>query len=240
MRQWYNIAKEKGIWTMDYIRFLTFAYMGIDVFDTVDAEGEILKSLIKKCALKAYQDLKRRVPYTYNSIEANKPGNEKYRNKKEQFKAKVIEIITEAITKDGSLIPENQIIPCKIIETVLAESKKSCYKTLFKDDFTVGLAQKWVNMTLKNLMAIQIIKDGDTLDAPIDSYIIKAAKMERQARRTLGLGAKKYPKCAWSKWNNLEEYIAFQNEIKDIARDEFGMTAIAWENQAWVEIANQG
>lgn len=64
---------------------------------------------------------------------------------------------------------------------------------------TYGQAQKWINMTLKNLSMLNhkmVEQTYEFYHIPIDNYILDATKYE--------LG------CAWSKLNNYEKYLEFQ------------------------------
>lgn len=82
---------------------------------------------------------------------------------------------------------------------------------------TYGQAQKWINMTLKNLSMLDHRLTESTYEfyhVPIDNFVLKATKYKLS--------------CAWSKLNNYEEYLNFQkwfrNYYKGIPLDEeFGM-----------------
>ena len=64
---------------------------------------------------------------------------------------------------------------------------------------TYGQAQKWINMTLKNLSLIDHKATEKTYEfyhVPIDNYILNATDHKLS--------------CAWSKLNSYDEYLEFQ------------------------------
>lgn len=225
----------------DQINFLT--YMCANVTYGYGVEGTELKNTISRCATRAYQDLKRRVPYSKNFAESNLPENKAFREKKDLFKQNVIDIIVSCIMVDGSLVDEENICPRDIIAKVYGEGN-SQYADLFKSKFTLGLSQKWVNMTLKYLWAVGVIQYGESLDVPVDSYVIKAATSKVEKNKTMGLGIdystyKKNSKSSWSSWDDFAEYEKFQEEIAHLAMENMGLTKICWENSAWIEEAKK-
>ncbi len=72
------------------------------------------------------------------------------------------------------------------------------------DVLTYGQAQKWINMTLKNLSMINhkvTEKTYEFYHVPIDNYILNATKY-------------KLP-CAWSKLNSYDKYLEFQKWFRN-------------------------
>ena len=119
--------------------------------------------------------------------------------------------------------------------------------------FTYGIAQKWVNMTMKYLCVIKNIFEEygkpnivkwDILDAhekelhiPFDSFILEAASdIDVPLPRKDGtLGKYSANTKPWSKFNTYEEYNALQSNLKD-ALDE---PPLEWEGPAWIRISER-
>jgi hypothetical protein len=218
----------------DRLGFFVGAYFKIGSMDLLEmGNNDIAKRVICKCVDKAYQDLKRRIPYKYSNSKVKDLGHEEkvlYCNLKKDFYQEISEIICsylvvrEAYPLD--VIDIKNINPSEIIEDVIECAKK--YQMLFKEDttFTVGLAQKWVNMTLKYLWILGVLDDeyDENLDVPIDSYIlVEVAK--------LGIDIKN---IKWSSWNSLSEYKEIQTTLKKVVLEEQGCTSIRWENEKWI------
>ncbi len=112
--------------------------------------------------------------------------------------------------------------------------------------FSYGIAQKWVNMTVKYLYLFYwILRDdapsfcweyGKTvnqlsplLHIPIDSYILTAAEKQLGIPPLL---------CAWSKLHCYQDYLDYQKSIREnAALSRANMTPIDWEMDAWIAIA---
>ena len=114
---------------------------------------------------------------------------------------------------------------------------------------TYGQAQKWLNMMLKYvLMTAEDSALKNYLHIPVDSYIMQAVgsdnpklkhclKLECVPKKDGTVG--KYSESAskpWSKWT-YEEYIAFQNCIREAISASDYTSPIEWENEAWIEVA---
>lgn len=94
-------------------------------------------------------------------------------------------------------------------------------------ELTYGQAQKWVNMTIKYLyMLNEHTFDNifEFLHIPIDNYIFKAVKEK------LGIDA---PTNAWSRWDNYDEYLKYQNDI----REKICTAPLRWEFENWLDVA---
>lgn len=223
------------------LHFLNRAYFGINdeddgYFDTLydyddhrHQNDRLPEELIIMAATKAYGDLQRNIPYVMNSTEMNRPENIHLKQMKRQFKKGIIDYLIERLS--------HNIDPSSIIQTVSFLGNDN--PELFKDGqrFTVGLAQKWVNMTLKYLWILGAI-DGDNLHVPIDRNILIAAT---DTGNELGLGIQ-YDYLNndfnnWPSWDNLDEYIDFQNRIRNEVNNTHFNFPIKWENRAWIEYA---
>ena len=213
------------------LSFLSYVYLKITPEDLRNINNsDIVKKIIGQCSYRAYQDLKRRVPYEHSSNAVEKLDENRkmaFRKKKEKFLTEIYETINSNLVDDKGMFKKN-INPREIIEDVIVVGEKN--QAVFKNDkkFTVGLAQKWVNMTLKYLWILGVVDaESETeLEVPIDSYILEALC-------ELGLDVKH---IKWSTWNNFAEYITIQEELKKIITNEF-QTRIAWENEAWIRVA---
>ena len=116
-------------------------------------------------------------------------------------------------------------------------------------ELTYGQAQKWLNMMLKYvLMTAEDSALKNYLHIPVDSYIMQAVGSDNpklkyflklecvpQKNGTVGKYSESTSK-PWSKWN-YEEYIAFQNCIREAISESSYSFPIEWENEAWIEIA---
>ncbi len=89
---------------------------------------------------------------------------------------------------------------------------------LYKDSFiklTYGQAQKWINMTLKYLFILGETKiKGIDLNyaffhVPVDSIILTVLEKKYSIS---GVNA-----SPWSKWNDYEEYLNYQKEIRNLS-----------------------
>ena len=208
------------------INFLMYAYLRIEPNILIDLNNkENLRNAIHKCLKKAYQDIKRNVPYR-NSIkyidEMNCEKRKEYCFLKQSYLAEIEQRILER------LIDIDNINPRKIIMDILEVQNNEKYAMLFSANkrFTLGLAQKWVNMTLKYLWIIGVLDDNSAkvLDAPIDSNIIKKiSEMEINIKVR-----------NWSDWDNFEEYIKVQDELQKILLED-NLTRIQWENAQWIK-----
>lgn len=104
-----------------------------------------------------------------------------------------------------------------------------------KIQFTYGQAQKWVNMTIKYLYMLNdhtFDNVFDFLHVPVDNYIFKAVKDE--------LKIKKPTKKSWSRWDNYEEYLKYQNDIrKNLKKEKKEISPLRWEFENWLNEAEK-
>ncbi len=123
-----------------------------------------------------------------------------------------------------------------------------------RDGFSYGLAQKWVNMTLKNMMIMEGKWDAQLkavtayLHVPVDRYIIEAAWRMPDVILPLNCSPEekaKYrksgyrdDKCiAWSKWE-YPDYKNFQQSLRKALECE-EKSPIQWEGSEWLKIAQK-
>ena len=90
--------------------------------------------------------------------------------------------------------------------------------------FTIGQAQKWLNMMMKYLYIRGDEGVEHTLSlmhVPIDQYIFRAVERELKIPR---------PCFAWSKLNNYNTYLAYQERIRTVLE----IAPLLWEIEAWL------
>lgn len=149
--------------------------------------------LIELAISKAYKDLMR----TIRGFANNKNHDEIKKNAIMSIRENVSKIINSNIT--------NQEQFDKLHE-------KACMDLIdkFKGQFfTVGQAQKWINMTFKYLFLLEyeeVEKVYEYCHIPVDSYILKN-------------GSKKISK-AWSKLNDYKEYNEYQSWFRNKHSDK--------------------
>ena len=221
--------------------FLLFSYFKIMPQDAYKPEKhgnlEYKKFISIQCAYRAYLDLNR-------TLTVNKKTTDKIR--KNHIYGICNQLINNIydklfyISNDGFDIEHRNI--CESLKNQMNNNSE-----LLKSEtsnFSVGQAQKWLNMTLKYMWLLGLLENKiktEYLHVPVDSYIIKAVwknenitlpivkKLKNGSR-----GAYSSEKViAWSKWD-YEKYIDFQNSIKE---DLGNQSRIEWEHTAWMEFA---
>ena len=213
------------------ISFMMFAYFGIA---NADNSLDVIKASINR----AYRDAANHVLRFINEDD-KKSGKEKAEKK-----------INAAI---------NQLQKCqvnydewhkKLCEGLIAIFKGYEYKPGY--DFTYGIAQKWVNMTIKYLYIIYFLyqacgyedkvfqleygqmmfKYVPDFHVPIDRAIIKAAKTDFNISPNF---------TSWCKIDNYEDYYNFEKAIKEhnsFDHDTWSAirySPIDWECPAWID-----
>lgn len=237
--------------------FLLYSYFGIKESD--------LKPQSKKvpyiCAKRAYLDLARTVKYNYSSSELeemkSKKSSEEDRDEANNFiesKNNLIKNICENIlspvkTEKGEISFENSDfdewheVKCEEIINFMNNSIDKSNTEILKEKFTVGQAQKWVNMTLKYLWLLDALPDNideNDLHIPIDSYIIEIA-YDNKNKFDNALGLEEKPKESWSKLSEYEDYFGIQKEIREAIKTNTTNETIPikWESLAWIEVAEK-
>ena len=217
------------------IEFLVGTYFG-DVNDD---------NIYEKCIHRAYKDLARRIPYKYSveMLEIMQKNDEAkcnhYKELKSRFIAAEFDYLKEHIDKceEPGMLIEGVIKKASFYNNVFKESKKFCY----------GLAQKWVNMTLKYLWLFDKCPiEEQKLHAPLDSYIISALTDDGENNKYglgIEIGNNNYVKLKNINWSTLED-LDFYNSIqviisKAVCQKDFEgiKSRIAWETVAWMEQA---
>ena len=102
--------------------------------------------------------------------------------------------------------------------------KAACYNLIssFKGQtFTVGQAQKWINMTFKNLHLLdyaEVEKVYEYCHIPVDSYMLSITNYTMSQ--------------AWSKLNDYSEYLEYQNWFRNNYPDDIPLDK---EFYLWLE-----
>lgn len=242
--------------------FLLYSYFGIK---ESDLKPQSKKDIPYICAKRAYLDLARTVKYNYSSSKLeemkSKKSSEEDRDEANNFiesKNNLIKNICKNIlshieTKEGEISFKNSDFDdwhkakCEEIKEKMNgnyETVNNSDEKVLEESFTIGQAQKWVNMTLKYLWLLNALPAGvkpEYLHVPIDSYIIEIAyDNKNKFENALGLLEEK-PKDSWSKLSKYEDYFKIQKAIrKAIKTNATNETIpIKWESLAWIEVAEK-
>ena len=206
--------------------------------------GENLTSerLIERCAEIAYKDLQRNLGGIGGTGDAAKvDAKDKFKVDVVAFiRARILLLLDMAFPKEPR---ERQDAfdgwhqeACEGIREIAGDINRYLEK-----EFSYGLAQKWLNMTLKNMLVAEtaewhkkLYKVKKLLHVPVDSYVIDAAQN--------GLGIrdekrKNYP-TTWSGWE-YDVYDRFQKRVREAVdrRDDYDCP-MAWEFDAWIVAKN--
>ena len=249
--------------------FLQFGYFGY-TSDEIAAMCPYCR--IRMCAERAYLDWNRTIEYEKNASEKDK----------ESFKTNGCTILIQGITgildhKElyGAWSENNQKEfndlhsgICKAIENYsndqMIDSIPNTYllKQRGEKRFYYGQAQKWLNMTIKYMVLLDIsniCEIRELLHVPIDRYILRSAASTNQSRykskHSLLMaiapkrhtGEEKSPDRIhfsddaqpWSQLNQ-EDYIQLQQDLRDSIRKknwEDIKCPMDWEARAWIEQA---
>lgn len=239
--------------------FLLYSYFGIKESDLNDQSKKDIPYI---CAKRAYLDLARTVKYRYSSSELeemkSKKSSKEDKDKATNFidsKNELIKNICENIlfpieTKEGEISFKNSDFDdwhkakCREIINFMNNSiDKSNTKILKKENFAIGQAQKWVNMTLKYLWLLNALPTGvkpEYLHVPIDSYIIEIA-YDNKNKFENALGLEDKPPKSWSKLPKYETYFGIQKTIREAIKKKTTNETIPikWESLAWIEVAEK-
>ena len=104
------------------------------------------------------------------------------------------------------------------------------YQSSMAIGFSVGQAQKWVNMTMKYLYIQNEIDIGNVtefLHIPLDNYIIAEVKSSFNIDP---------PSTVWSKMDDYVKYLEYEIRIRNKLKD-IGIIPIKWEMKAWLNSA---
>lgn len=171
-------------------------------------QGSLIEDdLIELAMTKAYRDLMR----TITGFASN--------NNNSRIKQNARKCIKDTINKmiDSNIDNQNQFdkIHQELCETLIKQ---------FEDqNFTIGQAQKWINMTFKYLHLLDyepVEKVYGYCHIPIDSYILNITNYQMSK--------------AWSKLNNYDEYMEYQIWFRNKYKGEIPLDS---EFYLWLEEA---
>lgn len=102
-------------------------------------------------------------------------------------------------------------------------------------NFTVGQAQKWINMTFKYLYMLgdqELADMFSVFHVPLDNYVLKIARREFDL---------KMPSAAWSRWNDYEkQYFQYQIDLRSkIKEKDPEKDPLRWEFEYWLKSARE-
>ena len=236
--------------------FLWFSYFGVTKTECeADTSGD---TALNSCISRAYLDLNRTLKYTWPVSELEKP---KMIDKKtaacfikakgvfremmvQKIKAGIVKLMNEKqdFDKWHKEMAGSRSFWSNAIKTA---EKEADGINLFKEDPTVGQAQKWLNMSLKNMLVMglwdkKLEKYIPQMHIAVDPYIMDAAAVQKGSEiesgfypNVCGLGVPKTEKL-WSQITDYDnEYLKFQNDIRKALCGSSASPA-EWEWYAWI------
>ena len=207
---------------------------------------------LKKCIESGYHDTCRTIRYFRSTNALNNSKNDlqgdqiafqdNFKKNKENFIAavnkKLFERINELLKDTEQCFDTWHHETCEEIIGISEEMNKV---TLFRKDLPLlyyGQAQKWLNITLKNMLVMDLwTKKMDVirskLHVPVDNIVLDNAKTYYQLKIECD-------NKSWSRWNKAI-YVDFQNNIRSLVRElnrEDKATfdcPIDWEFDLWMK-----
>lgn len=167
------------------------------------------EDLIELAMTKAYRDLMR----TIRSFATNVNNNRIKTNARSFIKESINKIIKSNITTQEQFDKLHQEVCENLIEK-------------FEDQyFTIGQAQKWINMTFKYLHLLEykdITNIYEFCHIPIDSYMLNITNYQMSK--------------PWSKLNDYDEYLQYQEWFRDKYKNDIPLDV---EFYLWLEEAKK-
>lgn len=214
----------------EMVPFMVQSVFGLDFYKLNDVDYTC--KIKDACVGNAYLDLARVIPYKEKTSK-----DEKYSLKKSVKDYLVTTPLCENVLS--------------IIDEVYKIANKK-YGNLFEEEFTFGMTQKWVNMTLKYFWLFDICPiPTSNLHIPIDSYIIDAlwkesTTIELPIKDSKYKREKNYTKpseyvIAWSNWDKNHYNKMWQSYSKYYSENLMNnyKSPIEWENQKWIDVSNE-
>jgi len=234
---------------------------------------------IEECASRAFNDVSRTLCYSIavTKLEGMKKDDERrveYEKLKKDFKAEVCGYIKTCIEdlkneQDFDVWHEDTCGGIANIATSKKywsnENKCNLFGKAPKNGeepltFFAGQAQKWLNMTLKNMWVTGVLEIHikrnivNQLHVPVDDYIIEATKkvttkktnqekpLKPRLKKPYNFTVIDERKRSWSRWD-YKDYKLFQEYIFDHYNNNYGKdtynSPIEWEEVAWAEVAKK-
>ena len=230
---------------IDYaIDFLFYSYFRLDLNSST---SDIVNSAIEKAYLDAVQQ------GAYNTLV---PDNMKDKSAeiKGLAKTQILEFLSSVSLEDYRIKHDTC---CDNLVNLYVDIRNKNNSEL--QAFTFGNAQKWVNMTTKYIYLICVVFSNtaeqhpfkesiyskfidfeNILEIPIDSFILEKIwndlpQVELPLRNSRNRNGKWSSEkvIPWSQWNR-DMYVSFRNSFLKTVHNP-----IAWENTAWIEIAEK-
>lgn len=218
------------------INFLLFSYFGI----TLDDDA---KNICNKVVDRAYRDAASHVLSLTDEAKMADNGP------KQRAKTEIIDALGKLPSGNPSGYDDFHTKLCERLCARFSEDN-GIYKGNDRQ-FTYGIAQKWVNMTMKYFYVLRPVfsefaPEGEDCDfcktygaqvnalanqlhVPLDGYILKAAK--RIDCSDLG--------SSWSKITDVTKYKEYQDDLRKFTQKDWE-TPLDWEGPAWIAEARAG
>ncbi len=226
------------------IDFLFYSYFRLDLNSST---YDIVNSAIDKAYLDAVQQ------GAYNTLVPDNMKN-KSAEIKDLAKNQIFDFLS-SVSIDDYRIKHDTC--CDNLVDLYSEIRNKNNSEL--QAFTFGNAQKWVNMTTKYIYLICVVFSNiteqhpfkesvynkfidleDILEIPIDSFILEKIwndlpQVELPLRNSHNRNGKwsNDKVIPWSQWDR-DMYVSFRNSFLKAVHN-----TIAWENTAWIEIAQK-
>ena len=193
---------------------------------------------LEKCINNAYKDSCRHIDYLHSvsELDAMKKNSDydtavEFEKIKTAFITKCISIIKKCIQE---LLSNDNIDYDKWHRSLCTGEDAPDLRLnyipsgVFNNDvgLTIGQRQKWVNMSVKNMLVMglwdnELLRYKDKIHVPIDDRIQAQAK-------SIGIKA---ALPAWNNINNYGDYFQFQTELREIVKTP----PIIWEWDEWIK-----
>lgn len=227
------------------VNFLLFGYFGITLENSKD---DIISAAINR----AYRDAASHVLSLKDDFKKDtEKGQDLFAKAGELIKVFIKDVLNN--DTQNKLNKKEYDEKHKNLCDTLISKYKGCTNSGY--EFSYGIAQKWVNMTMKYLGVILTIfsefndkNDFVTfhesfqavesyLHVPIDGYILDYVSNKKYSNvKSINIAKKENKNnLAWSKYEE-GNYKTLQNEIKNKLKNETTFP-LDWENEAWIKVA---
>ena len=230
--------------------FLQFSYFGI-----TRKAGEQDETALVACIRRAYRDFCRKLRYRYSEQTLKQATAEEARAFR-AAKAGFLSTAKQCEDRSGVALLRKQVkmLPkdpkayaqwhknvCEGLRKFAMEWRDEAGQPLFlPGGFTFGHAQKWVNMTVKYMLILDLLQEAEgllpKLHIPLDAYILAAAAEPAEQELIPGCGVRglgvKRPAWAWYALDVYETYCDYQSRILEATKIQ-GLTPTEWEAAAW-------
>lgn len=227
------------------VNFLLFGYFGITLENSKD---DIISAAINR----AYRDAASHVLSLKDDFKKDtEKGQDLFAKAGELIKVFIKDVLNN--DTQNKLNKKEYDKKHKNLCDTLISKYKGCTNSGY--EFSYGIAQKWVNMTMKYLGVIltifSVFNDKNDfvtfhesfqavesyLHVPIDGYILDYVSNKKYSNvKSINIAKKENKNnLAWSKYEE-GNYKTLQNEIKNKLKNETTFP-LDWENEAWIKVA---